>query len=186
MEKILADIGSLYWWVSVVVVGIAINLISSFLKTPIDQFVEKWSITQREKRQLRNTEIGIKANLILADPRMLTLTCFEQIRLFHYQRVLFGTSIVFFALGFFALKTFASYFVIGKVLSYTVLALGFWMSIRSRSVLNKIQENGDAINQAQAEISRPIIMTWTQQLELEKKAKENAEMQTYQAPNPKP
>jgi len=36
MDEILQNLSSVYWWVSVVVVGLVINLLSSYLKPPLD------------------------------------------------------------------------------------------------------------------------------------------------------
>jgi len=51
MSNFLSDITSLYWWIGVVVMGILINLISSYLKPQIDSFTSKYSISKREKNK---------------------------------------------------------------------------------------------------------------------------------------
>jgi hypothetical protein len=186
VEKFVTDLTSSYWWVSVVVMGIAINLVSSFLKTPIDRFVEKRSKTQREKRQLRNSEIRIKAKLILTDQRMLILTCFERTRLQQVHVSLFIAMCLCYALGFYGSTNFGSNFLSGGIVTFSSFALGFWCFIRMQGTQNRIDDISDAIYQAREEISLPILKGWSDQLVLEKTETEKAEVLNHQLLNPKP
>lgn len=49
MDGFIKDITSLYWWISVVLVGILINLFSSYSKPYTDKILSKYSSTRREK-----------------------------------------------------------------------------------------------------------------------------------------
>ena len=73
MSRLLSDVASWYWWVSVVVVGILINLASAYLKTPIDRFLGRWSAKRRLAAAARETEMRRQADLIAASPELLAL-----------------------------------------------------------------------------------------------------------------
>ena len=49
MNGFFNDITSLYWWISVVLVGIIINLLSSYLKPFIDKTLSNYSVARRNK-----------------------------------------------------------------------------------------------------------------------------------------
>jgi hypothetical protein len=46
MDELINNVGSLTWWISVVLVGILINLVSAYLKSPLDRALsavsEQW------------------------------------------------------------------------------------------------------------------------------------------------
>jgi hypothetical protein len=81
MDSITQNLGSVNWWVGVVIVGILINLISAYLKKPADKFLSgfsNWWSTRTEK-QRREREIRIQkmrvspSEQILASLEMLHL-----------------------------------------------------------------------------------------------------------------
>ena len=54
MTNFLRDIGSPYWWLSVFVVGLAVNLLSAYLKPRLDRLLAKGSTswaTRNEKKK---------------------------------------------------------------------------------------------------------------------------------------
>jgi hypothetical protein len=61
MEKIIQDISNSYWWLSVVIVGILINIISSFIFKYYEQIGSRLSDKKRKKYEaeikLRNDTI---------------------------------------------------------------------------------------------------------------------------------
>jgi hypothetical protein len=62
MKEFLTNIGSVYWWVSVVVVGILINLASAYLKTRLDTSVSRaskwWRLKSNVQRAQRQKDIA--------------------------------------------------------------------------------------------------------------------------------
>jgi hypothetical protein len=57
MKDFLASIGSLYWWLSVVVVGVLINISSAYLKSKLDSSLSristKWRLRSEVQKALR-------------------------------------------------------------------------------------------------------------------------------------
>lgn len=56
MEKFFSDASTLYWWVSVVALNLVINVLSNYLKTPIDKLgsslFRRWRLrTERAKQR---------------------------------------------------------------------------------------------------------------------------------------
>jgi hypothetical protein len=55
------DLGSIHWWLGVVMVGIVINLVSAYLKGPVDRFLSKgsrsWATRTEKQRQERASRI---------------------------------------------------------------------------------------------------------------------------------
>ncbi|MFA7322055.1 MAG: hypothetical protein WC000_11380 [Dokdonella sp.] len=53
MDEIINELAKPVWWVSVVVAGIAINLLSSYLKNPLDRTIARTSSWWRSKSVAR-------------------------------------------------------------------------------------------------------------------------------------
>lgn len=53
MEEILKSIQSVYWWFSVIIVGVGVNLFTLFLKPKLDNFLSKWSAKRRNKNSAK-------------------------------------------------------------------------------------------------------------------------------------
>lgn len=56
MEKFLTELGNTYWWISVVVVGLLINIISGFCSKYIDKLLANISAKRRDERDQRDAE----------------------------------------------------------------------------------------------------------------------------------
>jgi hypothetical protein len=56
MEEILKDIGSPYWWIGVVLVGIAINVASHYLQKALDRQLSSVSSWWRERSEAQKTQ----------------------------------------------------------------------------------------------------------------------------------
>ncbi len=69
------------WTISVVVVGIAINLISTFLYPKLEKKYAKYSAPQRQKIQEREQELNTQAEVIKSDPNKLLELKIDIIRL---------------------------------------------------------------------------------------------------------
>lgn len=54
MKDFLASLSSLYWWLSVVVVGLLINLSSAYLKSRLDSSLYRRSSRRRAQAEARN------------------------------------------------------------------------------------------------------------------------------------
>ncbi len=77
MVEFISSLSTLSWWLSVVVVGIALNLLSAYLKFPIDKLLSKistsWSArtaTLKTLRLLKVEELRVdkhKQQLLLAE-----------------------------------------------------------------------------------------------------------------------
>jgi hypothetical protein len=58
MDAFIKDLGFLNWWIGVVIVGIIINLLSAYLKSPTDKILSgfsKWWATRTEKERKART-----------------------------------------------------------------------------------------------------------------------------------
>jgi hypothetical protein len=72
-ERLLADLQSPYWWLTAVVLALAVNLASSYLKPVIDGWHARQSNKRRatEERELAKTQLW--ARFLLQDERLLLL-----------------------------------------------------------------------------------------------------------------
>ena len=80
MQKFLTDLSSIYWWIGVVLVGIVINIISSYLKNKLDAYFgsisKKWARRNKAKRDIFDCKVArIKQN-----PQQLNLALFAEMR----------------------------------------------------------------------------------------------------------
>lgn len=63
MDKLLQDMSSIYWWISVVIVGLVINLVSSYLKPPLDALGGKtfhaWKAKSDRAKRLHDHNVSL-------------------------------------------------------------------------------------------------------------------------------
>lgn len=74
MDRFLQDMTTTYWWLSVFVIGIAINLFAAYLKTPLDNFYSRVSLSKRLASEKRNAELENRAQAIATDTSLLIHT----------------------------------------------------------------------------------------------------------------
>jgi cytochrome bd-type quinol oxidase subunit 2 len=79
-ERFLSDLSSWYWWVSVVVIGLLINLVSSYLKQPLDKWLEKRSVSVANRRSLANATFTSEVALMVKSPGYLASVGFMEVR----------------------------------------------------------------------------------------------------------
>jgi hypothetical protein len=71
MQKIIDDLATPYWWVSVVLVGIAINLASAYMKGPLDRWIEKRSSRRAEQNGRLRREFELQVQRLVEHPGLL-------------------------------------------------------------------------------------------------------------------
>ena len=78
--KLISDFASPYWWVTVVVVGLLINLVSAYLKNPIDQFFSKSSQWWRKRSAARTDRFNAEVQYLSSSQELLTLSMLNELR----------------------------------------------------------------------------------------------------------
>ncbi len=92
------------WWISVVVVGLIINLVSAYAKAKIDVQVAKlsrWWATQNEKERLERTR---RIELIKSSPQLQHLLGVQSVR-----RIVTGSAYALGSLFFAILRAFSPF-----------------------------------------------------------------------------
>ena len=102
LDKFIADVTTPYWWLAVVLVGIAVNLLSAYLKPQLDTFYSKYSHSRQLKLQSERTQLELEAGILYKNMRLLLLKGFEEIRWFVLS--------IFLLLLAFALASVGTYF----------------------------------------------------------------------------
>ena len=80
IAKVLSDLSSWYWWFSVVLVGLLINLASSYLKPQIDAVYGKFTATKREKNEQDRRNFELRVEALVATPSLIALEGFDELR----------------------------------------------------------------------------------------------------------
>lgn len=88
LERIISDFTSWHWWVTVVLVGVAINLVSAYAKGPLDELLSQWSTAQMGRLRRYEAFVDLYLRELLADSRLISLRVGESIRLYLYAVVL--------------------------------------------------------------------------------------------------
>jgi hypothetical protein len=88
-EKFAADLSSWYWWVSVVAIGLAVNLASSYLKPTLDRLYERWSTTRQVARLAADKIYQVDVRILASDSRLLICRGFEEMRFRVFTLALF-------------------------------------------------------------------------------------------------
>ena len=73
MSEFFSEALTIKWLISVVVVGIAINLISAYLKAPLDHFLDHRSKRQKVRIDKEQAELEEKAAIAASDTTLLLL-----------------------------------------------------------------------------------------------------------------
>ena len=68
VDEFIKNLGSGYWWISVVVVGLLINLVSAYLKTPLDGFMVRTWGWWRDRSAKRRERFERHASALSNDP----------------------------------------------------------------------------------------------------------------------
>jgi hypothetical protein len=81
MSKFVEDVTSIYWWLTVVVVGIVIHIAGSYLKPQIDKWLIAWSEKYRSRSAQRRAAYDEHVAKLRSDPTELFLAVAREIRL---------------------------------------------------------------------------------------------------------
>src|SRR5687768_1972444 len=79
MDGNSTNIGSFYWWMSVVLVGVLINLASAYLKTPLDAILSKVSNRWRLRSEAQRVQRMKAIQALRADLHEQTLMSLSEI-----------------------------------------------------------------------------------------------------------
>lgn len=96
MSRLFSELSSLYWWVSVVLVGLLINLASAYLKPRLDSWLSERSRRASARRAKRSAAFEAAVEKLAADPTAL-LIAGQKLHDLQYQ-ILSATSFVVFLL----------------------------------------------------------------------------------------
>ena len=69
-----------YWFFSVIIVGLLINLISAYMKPAIDKFLERYSEKSKDRNEKKHLVRMAELNLLLTDPSRIVLITFRQLQ----------------------------------------------------------------------------------------------------------
>jgi hypothetical protein len=89
MRGFLRDIGTLYWWLSVIAVGIAVNIISSYLKTKLDgqlsDVSSRWRIRSESQKAMRSEALATLRDSPHAQTMMATSIVEDEISSIYFS-----------------------------------------------------------------------------------------------------
>lgn len=80
MSEFINNLNSLYWWLSVVIIGILINLTSAYLKNKLDARVTTTSSWWRKRSQIRKETQLRELNKLRDDPHEYVLMAISSTR----------------------------------------------------------------------------------------------------------
>lgn len=99
MNDFIKNLSSVYWWLSVVFVGIAINLFSALFKDKLDSFFTKTSTWWKNKSEKRKSEFESAVKRLTGNPHIQMMVSFEGIRSKMMSIHMLLMTIVFFIFG---------------------------------------------------------------------------------------
>jgi|LFEF01.1.fsa_nt_gb hypothetical protein len=73
LSRFGTELASWYWWLSVVLVGIAINLVSAYLKPPVDSWLARNSTKRRARRNSEKAKFEQEVRVLAANSTLLIL-----------------------------------------------------------------------------------------------------------------
>jgi hypothetical protein len=79
MEEFIKSASSLYWWLSVVIVGIAINVFSAYIKQKLDRYLSSTSNWWRERSEAQLARRQEQICALREDSNLRLLMCMRVI-----------------------------------------------------------------------------------------------------------
>jgi hypothetical protein len=139
MSNILEEVLDINWFISVVVVGIAINIISAYLKNPLDRFLAARSKKQRKRIEKEHAEIEENAKKIASDSTLIIIEGQRNISLSLESFSHFAMLIVLFLSGLYIQEFFIGpkTFIETKI----IIGLSFFVGILTMLILVILSSN---------------------------------------------
>jgi len=80
MHEVITELSSIRWWISVVLAGILINLLSTYLKPQLDKAASKLSLKGKIKLKSMREAETLYLNKLRSDKDFRVLETFEELR----------------------------------------------------------------------------------------------------------
>jgi hypothetical protein len=80
MDSFIKDLTSLSWWFTVALAGIAVNIVSAYLKPRLDNYLSRISVKQRTKRDSERQQKVVRLTLLTENPLEQVMTGIEVLR----------------------------------------------------------------------------------------------------------
>lgn len=129
MQKFLTDISSIYWWIGVVLVGIVINLFSSYLKNKIDSFMGKISELYAIENERKKELYAGAVRAMIDNPQLMNAVLFyglsDRINATHFFIYSLLLSVIGYNIG-----NDSTFFLILKVLFFLTGTIFFIMGVK--------------------------------------------------------
>lgn len=123
MQNLLDNFTSIQWWVGVVIVGIAINLFSIFLKNKFDKYLSEISNFWRQISEARKKQFELDVNKLKDDPQELIMISFFELKSLNNAIHSLLMSIILFMFGFFGIYLVSQEMIVPTFLLKTVTSL---------------------------------------------------------------
>lgn len=133
---------SIVWWsISVVVVGIAINLISAYLKPIVDVPLGKMFGWWRRRSKAQRVRFDEEVNRVRNDVRKFILMTVDELRYWSYHAIaaLAGALMMFYSLSFSG-DSDSTMFLVGIAITFVIVGVSLGLqgtALRLRSILHE-------------------------------------------------
>ena len=143
MDKLSDALTSPVWWLSVVIAGIAINVISAYLKTSLDERLSSLSSRWRNRSEKRKAEFHSFVLRLADDPQEQILASFGVLRLGIFQVcfLIFGMFSILFAQFFISLGIPRIVTIVGMFVGIFAIIMGVRCTIRAMGIHSAIIES---------------------------------------------
>lgn len=81
MSEFIQSASSVNWWLSVVVVGLLLNILSSYLKTPLDAMGSRLSSSWRRRSEAAREQHRLAVERLVSDSNAMAAARYEALRL---------------------------------------------------------------------------------------------------------
>ena len=147
MEKFIEDITTAYWWMAVVIVGIIINVASTYIRSGIENQLAKISTYWSTRKELRENNRAQLINLLQEDSQALVLYAKTESRhrLQAIQNTIFSFIFIFMAASSVDMVIFDELPMINKLISMLILMsialLSLMGAVSSQLESSKVKNN---------------------------------------------
>ena len=128
-SKLLSDLSSWYWWVSIVLVGLLINLASAYLKPHLDRYYEGRSVKRRIESAAGRQAFEQRVHVLAANSTLLILEAQSEARYRTQALILFVLASFSITLGILGGRSQLASHVVAVGLSTVFSVLGLFAYI---------------------------------------------------------
>ena len=154
MDKFIAETGTAYFWLTTVLVALAVNIASAYVKAPLDALLGRYAKRRRERSASKNAELEAEAVLLASNLMHAPFVVASELR-----RYLIGLYFTLIATALFYLGTLPKFATgagwVGPLAQLVMMVVGLGMLILGAVLISTGLDEASLLRRARELHQRP-------------------------------